>query len=100
MKKLKHLDTISHEKVLYLEANSNYTVLHLEKDRKLISFFMLKIHHEQFPHFIRLSRKFVINPKFVRKIDLKTNKVVTRSGVRFLMSKRRVESVVKSLENL
>jgi DNA-binding LytR/AlgR family response regulator len=99
MKKLKHLDTISREKVLYLEADANYTVLHLGKGQKLISSFTLKIHHEQFPHFIRLSRKFIINPKFVRKIDLKTNKVVTRSGVRFYMSRRRVESVVKSLEN-
>lgn len=58
---------VATDKVLYLEADSNYTNLILKDDKKLLSSVNLGRIHEQFPkeQFVRISRKHVINKNYL-----------------------------------
>lgn len=94
---MKHLESLHWENLVYLEADANYTLLHMRNGQKLLSSFTLKLHHEYFPSFIRPSRKFLLNPKFICEVDKVNTKMLTQSGKAFTMSRRRVDTVLELL---
>lgn len=94
---MKHLKTLSWDNLVYLEADANYTLLHMKNGEKVHSSFTLKLHHEHFTSFIRPSSKFLVNPKFIRKVDKVRTKLVTINGRVFRISRRRVDGVLELL---
>ncbi len=62
---MKHLKKINEASVILLEADSNYTYIHLENGEKLVSSFTLGRHQAYFPAFLRVNRKYLLNPHFI-----------------------------------
>ncbi|WP_341225875.1 LytTR family DNA-binding domain-containing protein [uncultured Arcticibacterium sp.] len=58
------------EEVLYLKADTNYTVYNLNNGKKVVSGFTLKIHEErsEYNHFLRINRAYLLNPKFIKEV--------------------------------
>lgn len=81
------------EEVLYLKADTNYTVYSLNNGKKVISGFTLKRHEErdEFNHFLRISRAYLLNPKFIKEVVSEgANKVVLlMDGTMARVSRRR-----------
>jgi DNA-binding LytR/AlgR family response regulator len=82
------------EKLLYLEADVNYTVFHFTDGKKQVSSFTLKTHinHDKLQKFIRINRGLAVNPLFVLKIisDGKTKQVILQNGIALTASRRRL----------
>ncbi|MCR9063949.1 MAG: LytTR family transcriptional regulator [Cytophagales bacterium] len=67
------------EEVLYLKADTNYTVYNLKGGKKVVSGFTLKRHEErsEYNHFLRISRAYLLNPKYIKEvIDQGSDKAV------------------------
>jgi two-component system LytT family response regulator len=67
------------DEVLYLKADANYTIYNLLEGKKMMSGFTLKRHEErnEYRHFLRISRGYLINPKYIKEVlDKGINKVV------------------------
>jgi two-component system LytT family response regulator len=81
------------EDVLYLKADTNYTVYNLREGKTLISGFTLKRHEErnEYRHFLRISRGYLLNPKYIKEvINQGANKVVLLTdGTLARVSRRR-----------
>lgn len=81
------------EDVLYLKADANYTVYNLREGKTLISGFTLKRHEErtEYRHFLRISRGFLLNPKYIKEVVGKgVNKaVLLTDGTLARVSRRR-----------
>lgn len=56
--------------IVYLEADQNYSILHLKNGRKSISAFTLKYFHNkvEINHFLRIHRSFLLNPSYINCI--------------------------------
>ena len=56
--------------IVYLEADQNYSILHLNNGRKSLSAFTLKYYHNkvEINHFLRIHRSFLLNPTHISNI--------------------------------
>ncbi|WP_162628219.1 LytR/AlgR family response regulator transcription factor [Arcticibacterium luteifluviistationis] len=86
--------------ILFIKAEQNYSVFHLENGNQLTSAYTLK-HYEKHLHnnnFIRLSRSFLVKRSFVKEIDKQTNSsyAVLKNGSKILISRRRLQNVIKT----
>ncbi|WP_341226607.1 LytTR family DNA-binding domain-containing protein [uncultured Arcticibacterium sp.] len=86
--------------ILYIKAEQNYSVFHLEDGNKLTSAYTLK-HYERHLHnndFIRLSRSFLVQRNFVKGIRKQTSSsyAVLKNGREVLISRRRLQTVKKA----
>lgn len=73
---------LSAEEVIYLEADSNYTHLILNPEKKILSSINLGRIHEKFPaeQFIRISRKHVINRNYLSFMNFSKKYCVLTCG--------------------
>jgi DNA-binding LytR/AlgR family response regulator len=82
------------EDVLYLKADTNYTIYSLKCGGKLVSSFTLKIHQErcEYNHFIRINRSYLLNPKYIKEvIEVGSEKIVKlMDGTLAKVSRRRM----------
>lgn len=73
---------LSAEEVVYLEADSNYTHLVLNSEKKILSSINLGRIHEMFPaeQFVRISRKHVINRNYLSFMNFSKKYCVLSCG--------------------
>jgi DNA-binding LytR/AlgR family response regulator len=77
--------------IIYLEADVNYTIFHLESGKKIMSSRTLLIHQGQLAGFVRINRKHLLNPSHIATIHGEKNyrKVLLHNGLSFNISRRR-----------
>lgn len=101
MKTPKVLEEIDDEKsILFIKAEQNYSIFHLENGDKITSSYTLKHYenHLKANNFIRVSRTFLVKRSFVKGIDKQSNSsyAVLKNGSKILISRRRLRSVIKT----
>ncbi|MFC3811274.1 LytR/AlgR family response regulator transcription factor [Lacihabitans lacunae] len=81
--------------ILFLRGDINYTEFHLVDGKMIVSSFTLKKHEEYLEGFLRVSKKHLVNPDFVRKVAVEGAKaqVELNDGKRLTVSRRRIEYV-------
>lgn len=77
--------------ILFLRGDINYTEFHLVNGKKVVSSTTLLRHQERLDGFVRVSRKHLVNPKYIKEIRMehKINFVVLQSGHELKISRRR-----------
>lgn len=79
--------------IVHLEADVNYTIIHLVDGHKEMTSYTLK-KYAQMPElegFKRINRKYLVNPSVIREIrkDKKKHYVILTSGQELKVSRRR-----------
>ncbi|MFN3589462.1 MAG: LytTR family transcriptional regulator DNA-binding domain-containing protein [Spirosomataceae bacterium] len=88
------------EKILYLKGYDNYTEFHLTDMSKEVSSYTLKKHQTAHSHFLRITRAYLINPSFIRKIyDLGRTKAVELSNGEIIVVSRRRKEVLDAFRD-
>jgi DNA-binding LytR/AlgR family response regulator len=89
----KILDAVSPEMFTHLEASTNYTILHQNSGKKLISGYSLKVFAKLFQdkHFIRVDRSNLVNRSFISGISERQKGVyvVLKNNTELLIPRRR-----------
>jgi DNA-binding LytR/AlgR family response regulator len=55
--------------ILFLKGDINYTEFHLVDGKKMLSSLTLLRHQEKFDGFLRVSRKHLVNPEYIKQIE-------------------------------
>ena len=79
-------------KIIYLEGIVNYTNIYFEEGRPHLSSYTLLRHQEHLGNFVRISRKHLVNPLFIKhkNLDLALPYIVLHNGEKLKVSRRRV----------
>ncbi len=88
---------ISVKDVVFLEANINYTTVHLESGRKVVLSHTLKF-YETFlkTHgFLRVHRGYLINPNHIKGYCYEQYIVTMNNGLQACISRRKVRGLKK-----
>jgi DNA-binding LytR/AlgR family response regulator len=90
-----HLKYSSSE-IAFLEGNENYTNVYLINGEQLLSSYTLLRHEKKLKGFIRVSRRYLINPEFIKeyKLDNPTPHMVLKSGEEIRIPRRRVKEFI------
>jgi DNA-binding LytR/AlgR family response regulator len=54
--------------ILFLRGDINYTEFHLVDGKMIVSSFTLKKHEECLEGFLRVSKKHLVNPKYIKEL--------------------------------
>jgi DNA-binding LytR/AlgR family response regulator len=83
------------QEIMYLEADVNYTIFHLENGNKLLSSSTLLVHQNKLQGFIRVNRKHLINPIYISHLNLesKSKAICLKSGLELKVSRRWQETL-------
>ena len=76
------------KKILYLEGDVNYTLIHFYDGRSELSSHTLLRHQERLTGFVRISKKYLVNPGVVRCITPK-GELQLLEGTRLVISRRK-----------
>ncbi|RYU95783.1 LytR/AlgR family response regulator transcription factor [Emticicia agri] len=86
--------------IVYLEADQNYSILHLKNGHKSLSAFTLKHYHNKLGinHFLRIHRSFLLNPEYISDI-YKAGGIffIKMSNGKHIQVSRRKKLLVKNL---
>lgn len=90
-----HLRYSSNE-IAFLEGNENYTNIYLKNGEQLLSSYTLLRHEEKLKGFIRVSRRHLINPEYIKeyKLDNPTPHMVLKGGEKIKIPRRKVKTFV------
>lgn len=82
--------------ILFLEGEINYTFLHLKDGKTIISSFTLLRHQEKLGHFLRVSKKHLVNPDYILEMHKSKDdpKVKLIDGKVLRISRRRIEYII------
>ncbi len=84
---------LSFNDVIYLKAESNYTIFYFENGKKYISGYTLKYHQKKIElnGFYRVNRAYLLNPKYIAKISREGNltSISMINGTKTRISRRR-----------
>ncbi|GAB4018842.1 LytTR family transcriptional regulator DNA-binding domain-containing protein [Spirosoma koreense] len=87
--------------LIYLEGRGNYTLIYLQDSlNPLLVSKTLKYFEQQLPHFVRVSKAVLINPRFISRVHKKGAKSLSIElgpDVVFSVARRRIESVLQRL---
>ena len=85
--------------VVFMSGDINYTEIYLKNGRKMVSSFTLLRHEEKHASFIRVSKKHLINPKYISGYDMNGPKmeVELKNGNSISVSRRRVKNVLSMI---
>ena len=88
-----HLKYCSSE-IAFLEGNENYTNIYLKSGEQLLSSYTLLRHEEKLKGFIRVSRRYLINPEFIKeyKLDNPIPHLELKSGEMIKIPRRRLKN--------
>lgn len=77
--------------ILFLRGDINYTEFHLVDGKMIVSSFTLKKHEEYLVGFLRVSKKHLVNPDFVRKVEHNQGKkhIEMQNGTVISIARRR-----------
>jgi DNA-binding LytR/AlgR family response regulator len=83
--------------ILFVQADQNYSVFHLENGTTVTSGYTLKFHQDYLEpsEFLRINRSLLIHKSYVLKIKDMNNSsyVFLKNGKKVLISRRRVNEV-------
>lgn len=95
MKQPKIIRKIPNEnKIVLMESDNNYTIIHLSNGKKLLSGYNLKFYENCSDNqiFMRPNRSIMINKTFVEIINLEEFSVTLNNGRRVPISRRRMKA--------
>lgn len=83
-----------HDQIILLEGDSNYTFIHLADGNKKLSSYTLLRHQKNLIGFVRVNRKYLINPDFIKeyKLDSSVPHVLLKSGDKITIPRRKVKA--------
>jgi two-component system LytT family response regulator len=86
----------SPQDILFLRGDINYTEFHLVNGKKVVSSTTLLRHQERLDGFLRVSRKYLVNPKYITDIENRhgVRQVLMFNGERIAVARRRKGSLV------
>lgn len=86
----------SPQDILFLRGDINYTEFHLVNGKKVVSSTTLLRHQEKLDGFLRVSRKYLVNPKYITEIENRqgVRQVLMLNGERIAVARRRKGSLV------
>ena len=81
----------SPQDILFLRGDINYTEFHLVNGKKVVSSTTLLRHQEKLAGFLRVSRKYLVNPEYITEIENRhgVRKVLMQNGERIAVARRR-----------
>ncbi|WP_157687286.1 LytTR family DNA-binding domain-containing protein [Jiulongibacter sediminis] len=86
-------------KILFIEADQNYSVFHLSNGRRLVSGYTLKFHVQYLDEqqFFRMNRSLLVSWEFVSEVNfLKDNGIaVLKNDRRIRIPRRRLKAFQK-----
>ena len=92
------------EEILYIEASSNYSEVHLVVPRREVVSMNLGAVQEVLPsQFIRISRSVIINSDYLVKVSGANKRCVLKAGteeIEFSIPEKQLPELRKALENL
>ncbi|NME70383.1 LytR/AlgR family response regulator transcription factor [Flammeovirga aprica] len=87
------------EDIMYLEADSNYTVIHTKDVNYTYSMVMRKIQEKlKYPFFLRIHRSYIININYVTSFD--SNSIILDERYKLPVSKQNRDEMFKHFEIL
>ena len=86
----------SPQDILFLRGDINYTEFHLVNGKKVVSSTTLLRHQEKLDGFLRVSRKYLVNPKYITEIENRhgVRQVLMLNGERIAVARRRKGSLI------
>ncbi|HLO42817.1 MAG TPA: LytTR family transcriptional regulator DNA-binding domain-containing protein [Leadbetterella sp.] len=86
--------------ILFLRGDINYTEFHLIDGKKVVSSFTLLRHQEKLDGFLRVSRKYLVNPKYISEIENinGTKNIYMETGEKIPVARRRKTYLVELYE--
>lgn len=84
-------NTIPFEQISHLEADVNYTIIHLIDGKKRISAFTLKKFDDVMlhSHFVKTHKSFIINTLYIKDYDRENSKLIMKTNKVIRVSRRR-----------
>lgn len=92
----------SPQDILFLRGDINYTEFHLVNGKKVVSSTTLLRHQEKLDGFLRVSRKYLVNPEYVKSLEhfgLYASLRMT-NGNTVKISRRRINYVKNSISKI
>lgn len=94
---MRSLKSIEAKEIIYLKAESNYTVFNFDNGTKAISGFTLKHHQNknELNGFLRVNRAYLLNPTYIAELKSEGSSTLVRmtDGMRTRISRRRKPSI-------
>ncbi len=77
--------------IIFLEGIDNYTLIHLKGGEKILTAKTLLRYEERITHFVRISRKHLVNPAYVKLCRTNGHRphLVLKNGAVLEIAKRR-----------
>lgn len=77
--------------IIFLRGDINYTEFHLLNGRMLVSSSTLLSHEKKLNDFIRVSRKHLVNPEYIKNIEKSngTKSLLMHNGERITIARRK-----------
>ncbi|MBD2753326.1 LytR/AlgR family response regulator transcription factor [Spirosoma validum] len=88
------------EQVLYLTGDVNYCYVYLVNGNQILSSRTLKWYSDRWPHFIRIHKGSLINPRYVHRFALISPiaaHLIMRNGASLPVGRRRIKEVMDQL---
>jgi DNA-binding LytR/AlgR family response regulator len=81
----------SPQDILFLRGDINYTEFHLVNGKKVVSSSTLLRHQQRLDGFLRVSRKYLVNPDYITEIENRhgVRQVLMLNGERIVVARRR-----------
>jgi two-component system LytT family response regulator len=97
--KFRKLEKIPYSDILYLQSNSNYTLIHLQDGSVKISTKTLLFHinNSLNDSFIRIHRTFCVNKSHIQNFNKKENvdSLFLKGGIQLAFSRRKRRDLLK-----
>ncbi len=88
--------------IMYLQSESNYTLIHRINQSKTVASQTLHLIHSSinYDNFIRISRSFILNIEYISTYSIENNKLILKlsNGEKFTASRRRVKNCIDKIE--
>ncbi len=90
-----HTEWIPQNKIVYIEADSNYCLIHLEDDTKRIASKCLKYIYDLLnpQEFLRVHRKYAINTKEIDVINFGESTIYLNNGSKVSMARSQKKNI-------
>ena len=86
---------VSLDQILYLEGDINYTYFHFQfQKRILISHSLKYFEADLLPRgFLRIHRSYLVNSRFVKRINLADSTITLVDGTELRVARRRIKEI-------
>jgi DNA-binding LytR/AlgR family response regulator len=81
--------------ITYLEASNNYTYIYYLSGNQYLSSYTLLLYENSLPDFIRINRKYLVNPEYISCFELNSPKphIVLKCGKVIKVPRRKVRAI-------